>query len=294
MVDRTAAPPADDHLARHRVAALDAEIAYIDEGSGPTLILIHGNPSWSYLWRNVIAALSVRFRCLAPDLIGMGQSGRPAGCAFRFVDHIAYLDAWFSAVVAAPYVLVGHGSGATLAFHRTRRFSSEVAGLAYCEPVVGERDWSDFPDSRRAFFEALRGPEGERLVFEENVFVEGIPRSVKRKLGEDEMAHYRAPFATPGSGRLPTLMFPRELPIAGEPADVVALTRADAAFMAESEVPKLLMTVSQATGLTARQKAACRAWPNQREVALDGAHFVQEDSPNEMAEAIGTFAAGLF
>jgi len=294
LAEAPAAIPADDPYVRRRLSVRGSEMAFVDEGDGAPLVLLHGNPSSSYLWRNVIGALKDRFRCLAPDLIGMGASGRPAGCGYRFVDHVAFLDGWFETLTLPRCVLVGHGWGATLAFHRARRFRDSIAGLAYCEPVVGERDWSDFPDSRRPFFESLRGPEGERLVFEANVFVEAIPRSVLRDLGAAEMAQYRAPFAEPGPGRLPTLMFPRELPIAGEPADVVAITRADAAFMAKAPLPKLVMTVTRATGLTARQAEACRAWPNQREIRLDGAHFIQEDAPVAMAAAIGDFAAAAF
>ena len=285
---------AHDPFERRRVDVRESHIAFVDEGVGPSLVFLHGNPTSSYLWRNVVAALRGSFRCLAPDLIGMGDSGRPAGCAYRFLDHVAYLEAWFDRLDPGPHVLVGHGWGATLAFHRARRHGETLRGVAYCEPVVGERDWSDFPDSRRPFFQALRGAEGERLVFEDNIFVEAIPRSVQRPLTPEEMARYRAPFAAPGVGRLPTLMFPRELPIAGEPADVVAETAADAAFLAASPLPKLLMRVSGATGLTDRQRAQCEGWPNQQTVSLSGYHFVQEDSPLAMAAAIEDFAQGVF
>ena len=282
---------AHDEFERQQIDIRDSHMAFVDEGAGNPIVFLHGNPTSSYLWRNVIAALRSDYRCLAPDLIGMGASGKPAGCRYHFADHVDYLDAWFDQVASVPHLLVGHGWGATLAFHRARRHAATLRGLAYCEPVVGERDWSDFPDSRRSFFEALRGPDGERMVFEENIFVEAIPRSVQRALTAEEMAQYRAPFTAAGPGRLPTLSFPRQLPISGEPADVVAMTTADAAFMAASELPKLLLLVRGATGLTERQRAQCRAWPNQREVTLKGFHFVQEDSPQEMAAAIAEFAA---
>ncbi len=231
---------------------------------------------------------------MAPDLIGMGESGRPDGCQYRFTDHVRYLDSWFDALDLGPHLLVGHGWGATFAFHRARRQPPAVAGIAYCEPVVGEREWSDFPESRRAYFQSFRSTEGERLVLEENTFVEAIPNSVQRDLTPEEMARYRAPFAAAGSGRLPTLMFPRELPISGEPADVVEATKSDASFMAGSGIPKLLLVVSNGTGLTKRQREECRRWPNQQEVALPGKHFVQEDSPVEMAAAIMAFAERVF
>lgn len=285
---------AQDRFERHRLEIHDSHMAFVDEGAGPPIVFLHGNPTSSYLWRNVIAALRPDYRCLAPDLIGMGDSGKPTGCRYHFSDHIDYLDAWFDQVAPTLHLVVGHGWGATLVFHRARTHAAMLRGLAYCEPVVGERDWSDFPDSRRSFFESLRGPEGDRMVFEENIFVEAIPRSVQRALTAEEMARYRAPFAATGPGRLPTLSFPRQLPISGEPADVVAVTTADAAFMATSDLPKLLLLVSGATGLTERQRAQCRAWPNQREVMLDGYHFVQEDSPQEMAAAIAEFAAEIF
>ncbi len=256
--------------------------------------MLQGNPTSSYLWRNVIAGLRARFRCLAPDLIGMGESGKPEGCDYRFMDHVAYLDAWFDEMALGPHILVGHGWGATLAFHRVRRQPQKVCGIAYCEPVVGERGWADFPESRRSYFQSLRGPDGARLVLQDNIFVEAIPRSVARDLSPEEMARYRAPFEAPGRSRLPTLMFPRELPISGEPADVVATTKADAAHMAASDLPKLLMLVTAGTGLTGRQREECRQWPNQTEVTLRGNHFVQEDSPVEMAMAIGAFADAAF
>ena len=283
-----------DSFKRRTLPAHGSHLAYVDEGDGPPIVFLHGNPSSSHLWRNVITPLRDTYRCVAPDLIGMGDSGRPQGCQYRFADHVIYLDAWFDALSLGPHLLVGHGWGATLAFHRARRRPETVLAVAYCEPVVGEREWSDFPDSRRSYFQSLRGAEGERLVLEENIFVEAIPRSVKRSLRPEEMARYRAPFETPGMGRLPTLMFPRELPISGEPADVVNATKEDAAFMAASEMPKLLILVGEGTGLTERQRAECQQWPNQREVQLVGKHFVQEDDPAEMAAAIRAFADGVF
>ena len=283
----------DDPHRRRRVAVLDSEMAYAEAGSGaPAIVFLHGNPTSSYLWRNVIPHLADLGRCLAPDLIGMGESGK-AG-AYRFADHARYLDAWFEAVVAeAKVVLVGHDWGGGLGFHWARRNPDRVAGIAYMETIVAPLSWDDWPEQARGIFQAMRSSAGEELVLQKNLFVERIlPGSILRDLTDAEMAAYRAPFAEPGESRRPTLTWPRQIPLDGEPADVVAAVEAYARWLSAAQVPKLFVNADPGAILLGRQREACRAWPNQREVTVKGRHFVQEDSPAEIGRAIADFVEG--
>lgn len=262
-------------------------MAYVEAGRGDPVVFLHGNPTSSYLWRNVIPHLERHARCLAPDLIGMGRSGRPAGVAYRLADHGAYLDAWFRALGlegGAPVALVVHDWGSALGFDWARRHPERVRGIAYMEAIVTPLTWDDWPESARGLFRAMRSPAGEDLVLERNVFVERIlPASIRRRLSEEEMAAYREPFAEPGEGRRPVLTWPREIPIDGEPADVDGLVRRYEEWLAASPVPKLFVNADPGSILVGRPREVCRRWPNQTEVTVPGIHFVQEDS----AEAIG-------
>jgi haloalkane dehalogenase len=280
---------AQDLYTRRRMPVLDSEMAYVDVGRGDPIVFLHGNPTSSYLWRNVIPHLEPHARCLAPDLIGMGQSGKAAGGAYRFVDHARYLDAWLDAVNLGERVtFVIHDWGSALGFHWARRHPDRVAGLAYMEAIVMPVTWEQWPP-RRAF-ERLRSPEGETLVLEQNYFVDRIlANSVLRGLTDEEMAVYRQPYAEPGESRRPTLTWPREIPIAGEPADVVAIVREYGEWLASSPVPKLFINVDPGAILVGDQREVCRTWPNQREVTVAGSHFVQEDSPHAIGEAIAAW-----
>ena len=206
---------ADPHP-RRRIAAADSEIAFVDTGDaagGPTFVFLHGNPTSSYLWRNVIPHVADRGRCLAPDLVGMGASG-PSSSGYRFTDHARYLDAWFEALEIDNAVLVVHDWGSALGFHWARRNPGRVAGIAYMEAVVRPLTWDEWPAPARKFFQAMRSPDGEKMILERNLFVERLlPASVLRGLGEAEMAVYRRPFAeagnraarrSPGRGRSPS------------------------------------------------------------------------------------------
>lgn len=281
----------DDPHPRRRVAVHDSEMAYAEVGSGAPIVFLHGNPTSSYLWRNVIPHLADLGRCLAPDLIGMGASGKAAGGAYGFDDHARYLDAWFDAVAAdGKVVLVGHDWGGALAFHWSRRNPDRVAGIAYMETIVAPLSWDDWPQPARGIFQAMRSAAGEELVLAKNVFVERIlPASVLRGLTDAEMAHYRAPFAEPGESRRPTLSWPRQIPIDGEPAEMVATVEAYAEWLSASPLPKLFVNADPGSILVGRQRQACRAWPNQREVTVAGLHFIQEDSPAEIGQAIADF-----
>ena len=281
---------ADPHP-RRRVAALDTEMAYVDTGRGDQVVFLHGNPTSSYLWRNVIPHVAGAARCLAPDLVGMGDSGKAPAGSYRFVDHARYLDAWLDAVIPAGRVtFVVHDWGSALGFHWARRHPERVSGLVYMEALVRPVTWAEWPEAARKIFQALRSPAGEEMVLQKNVFVERIlPASVLRGLGETEMAVYRRPYLEPGESRRPTLTWPRQIPIDGEPADVVAIAEAYAAWLSASPIPKLFVNAEPGTILTGPQREFCRRWPNQQEVTVRGSHFIQEDSPAEIGEAIARF-----
>jgi haloalkane dehalogenase len=273
---------------------LDTEISYVDVGQGDPIVFLHGNPTSSYLWRNIIPYVSRLGRCLAPDLVGMGQSLPSPRGGYRFVDHARYLDAWFDTLnLKRNITLVLHDWGSALGFHRACRFPEQVRAIAYMEAIVAPRRWEDFPAGREQFFRALRSEEGERLVLDENFFVEGIlPRSIIRPLSALEMAHYRGSFRDRESRR-PTLVWARELPIEGEPADVAALVERYGDWLARSSIPKLFINTEPGALLTGRSRELCRLWPNQREVTVRGIHYVQEDSPNEIGAALQAFLKTL-
>jgi haloalkane dehalogenase len=270
MVDQTHPSSLDTHP-RQQSDVLDTRMSYVDVGHGDPIVYLHGNPTSSYLWRNIIPFLAGLGRCLAPDLVGMGRSGKSPGQAYRFVDHARYLDAWFDALdLRRNVVLVLHDWGSALGFHWARRHPTRVRAIAYMEAIVQPRLWEDFPDGRDAMFRALRSERGERMVLEENFFVETVlPKSIIRTLSNEEMAAYRAPFRERES-RLPTLVWPRELPIAGEPADVVTAVEDYGAWLAASVIPKLFVAAEPGALLTGRAREFCRTWPNQQEVSVKG------------------------
>jgi haloalkane dehalogenase len=283
--------PVDPHP-RRRVAAGGAEISHVDTGQGQPIVFLHGNPTSSYLWRNIIPHVSDLGRCLAPDLAGMGQSS-PLPGEGRFADHVPVLDAWFDALQLCDVVLVLHDWGSALGFHWARRHADRVKAIAYMEALVQPRLWSDFVHGRDAIFRALRSERGEAMALDDNFFVETVlPRSVLRPLSHEEMQAYRAPFAERAS-RKATLQWARELPIEGEPADVAAAVEAYGQWMAGNALPKLFVNVEPGALLTGRARDFCRQWPNQREVTVSGSHYVQEDSPVQIGEALRGFVQGL-
>lgn len=280
-----------DGYERKRVKVLASEMAYVDVGKGDPIVFLHGNPTSSYLWRNVIPHLESVGRCLAPDLLGMGRSGRARDGSYRFVDHARYLDAWFDSVgVGGLITLVLHDWGSALGFHWACRHPERVRAIVYMEAIVTPMSWGDWPESSRTVFRTLRSSAGEELVLEKNFFVERIlPAGVLRALSEEEMAVYRAPYLNPGESRRPMLTWPRQLPIDGKPADVTAIVEVYGAWLAESDVPKLLVNADPGAILVGRQREICRIWPNQIEVTVRGSHFIQEDSPHEIGAAIRDF-----
>lgn len=283
-----------DTLPRKRIAVLDTEISYVDIGSGDAIVFLHGNPTSSYLWRNIVPYLSPYGRCLAPDLVGMGQSGASPNGAYRFRDHARYLDAWFEAVGATENImLVLHDWGSALGFYRAYRHPEQIRAIAYMEALVQPRRWDDFPNGRDAMFRALRSERGEKMVLDDNFFVETVlPKSIIRTLTDLEMEAYRAPFKT-REARLPTLVWPREIPIDGEPADVAEIVEQYGQWLCISRIPKLLISAEPGALLTGRALAFCRTWPNQQEVAVKGIHYIQEDAPNEIGLALQNFVCDL-
>lgn len=292
LVRETEISAADPHP-RRRVRVLDTEMSYVDVGVGRPIVFLHGNPTSSYLWRNIIPYVSKLGRCLAPDLIGMGRSGKSPGNAYRFVDHARYLDAWFEALqLTTDVILVVHDWGSALGFHRAARYPQQIKAIAYLEAIASPRRWTDFGQAA-GIFQALRSEKGERLILEQNFFVETIlPQAVIRRLSDEEMAAYRAPFVEP-SARLPTLVWPRQIPIEGEPADVTAIVENYATWLSKSPIPKLLILGDPGAIITGRTREYCRTWPNQREITVKGRHFLQEDSPHEIGRALADFVRSL-
>jgi len=284
-----------DPYPRHEVSVLDSHMSYVDVGAGPPIVFLHGNPTSSYLWRNVIPHVEGLGRCLAPDLVGMGHSGNNPSGSYRFVDHVPYLDAWFEAVGATDRVtIVGHDWGGALGFHWALRHKESIAGLVYMETFVRPLRWDEWPEAPKKIFEAMRSIAGEEIVLEKNVFVERIlPASVLRRLTNEEMSVYRQRFVEPGESRRPTLSWPREVPLDGEPTDVVAIVEEYSGWLKQSTVPKLFINADPGAILTGAQREYCRSWPNQAEVTVKGNHFVQEDSPHEIGAAIAEFLTGL-
>ena len=282
---------AADRYPRRRVSVLDSEIAYVDTGAGEPVVFLHGNPTSSYLWRNVIPHVEGVARCLAPDLIGMGESGKAPSGSYRFRDHGRYLDAWFEALgLERNVTLVVHDWGSALGFDWAERNRRRVRGLVYMEAIVQPLTWEQWPERARQVFQAMRSTAGEEMVLQKNVFVERIlPASVLRGLTEAEMAVYRRPYLEPGESRRPTLTWPREIPIGGAPQDVVTVVEQYARWLAQSDVPKLFVDADPGVILTGSQREFCRTWPNQDEITVPGSHFVQEDSPAAIGRAIARF-----
>lgn len=273
-------------------------IAYLEAGIGDPIVLLHGNPTSSYLWRNVIPELEGNGRVIAPDLIGQGASEKlpVSQGADRYSFEVAfdYLDGLLRKIGAGQNItLVIHDWGSGLGFHWARLNPEAVKGIAYMEAIVMPMTWEDWPESARGIFQGFRSVKGEDLVLQRNMFVEAVlPSSIQRDLTEEEMNAYRAPFDTP-EHRQPTLNWPRQIPISGEPVHMVELVDAYATFMTNTDIPKLFINADPGSILVGRQREFCRDWPNQTEVTVKGLHFVQEDSPQEIGQAIAAWHAGL-
>ncbi|MEM9515272.1 MAG: haloalkane dehalogenase [Actinomycetota bacterium] len=276
---------------------LGKRMAYVEAGEGDPIVFLHGNPTSSYLWRNVIPHLADQGRCIAPDLIGMGDSdklGQPGPDTYRFVEHRRYLHALLETLdVRDRVTLVVHDWGSALGFDWARTHADAVLGIAYMEAIVRPMSWDEWPETVRPVFEMMRSEAGESAVLDGNLFVEQIlPGSVMRMLGDAEYNAYRRPFPS-SADRWPTLTWPRELPLGGAPSDVVDVVGAYSEWLSSSEVPKLFVNAKPGAVLTGSNREFARRWPNQTEVTVRGAHYVQEDSPDEIGEAIASWRRGL-
>ena len=273
-------------------------MAYVEMGEGDPVVFLHGNPTSSYLWRNIMPHVAGQARCLAPDLIGMGDSDKlddPGPGSYRFVEHREYLDDFLDAVgLGGNAVFVIHDWGSALGFDWGNRHRDRTRGFCYMEALVRPVTWEEWPEAAKAVFQGFRSPAGEGMVLEKNVFVERVlPGSILRRISEEEMAVYRRPFAEPGEDRRPTLTWPREIPISGEPADVVEIVRAYSEWLAASDVAKLFIDAEPGAILTGPQREFCLGWPNQTVAKVKGSHFIQEDSPDEIGKALSDWLRGL-
>jgi haloalkane dehalogenase len=285
---------------KQRRRVLDREMAYVEVGQGDPIVLLHGNPTSSYLWRNVLPHLQSRGRCIAPDLIGMGDSDKlpdSGPASYRFVEHRRYLDALLEALgVRERVTFVVHDWGSALGFDWANRHREAVKGIAYMEAIVRPQGWDHWDKMEmRPFLQALRSEAGETMVLQDNFFIEKIlPGAILRTLSAEEMTEYRRPFAEPGEGRRPTLTWPRQIPIDGDPADVTAIAANYADWLATCRVPKLFVKAEPGALLSVGANLdTARKWPAQTEVTVAGVHFVQEDSPHEIGQAVAGWMGTL-
>ncbi len=273
------------------VDVLGRRMAYVEMGEGDPIVFQHGNPTSSYLWRNIMPHVKDLGRCIALDLIGMGDSDKlpdPGPDRYTFVEHRRYFDAALEALgVTGNVTLVIHDWGSALGFDWARRHPEAVEGICFMEAIVRPMTWDTWPETARGVFRGFRSTAGEEMVLEKNVFVEAVlPGSVLRGLTEEEMAVYRRPFLNAGEDRRPTLTWPRQIPLEGEPADVVAIVQEYADWLSETTAPKLFVNAEPGAILTGEQREFCRRWPNLTEVTVKGSHFIQEDSPDEIGQAV--------
>jgi haloalkane dehalogenase len=268
-------------------------MAFHERGEGRPVVFLHGNPTSSYLWRNIIPHVADRARCIAPDLIGQGDSDKlddPGPDSYRFVEHRRYLDGLLDQLdLGDDVVLVIHDWGSALGFDWANRHRDRVGGIAFMEAIVRPVTWAEWPDAARGIFQGFRSDAGEQMVIEKNLFVEAVlPGSIMRKLSDAEMAEYRRPFSEP-QHRRPTLTWPRQIPIEGEPADVHDIVASYAEWLPTADVPKLFVNAEPGAILTGAQREFCRTWSNLTEITVAGSHFIQEDSPHEIGEALAAW-----
>lgn len=285
-----------DWAARKQMTdVLGQRMAHVEEGEGHPILFLHGNPTSSFLWRKVMAAMPGAGRMIAPDLIGCGDSDKLPDSGpdrYTIAEHARYLDAWIDAVIPdGKITLVIHDWGGALGFNWARRHADRVAGIAYMETIVRPMDMAtEWPEPVRELFGALRSPAGEAMILEKNIFVERIlTGSILRDLNDDEMNEYRRPFVEPGEARRPTLTFPRQIPLSGEPAEVVEMAQAYHDWLLTTELPKLFVNAEPGAILIGPMRETARSFPNQMEVTVKGSHFIQEDSGAEIGEAIANW-----
>lgn len=285
-------------LPKKSITVKGKSMSYVEMGEGDPIIFQHGNPTSSYLWRNIMPHLAAQGRCIAIDLIGMGDSDKLDDVdsdSYTFVQHREYLDGALNALGVKDNVTwVIHDWGSALGFDWANRHRESVLGIAYMEGIVRPVSWDDWPEAARGVFQGFRSPAGEEMVLEKNTFVERVlPGSILRDLTDEEMDVYRRPFIEAGESRRPTLTWPRQIPIDGEPAEVVEIVQSYADWLSGSDIPKLFINADPGAILIGSQREFCRSWPNQTEITVAGNHFLQEDSPDEIGEAIAAWRSTL-
>jgi haloalkane dehalogenase len=284
-------------LEKKMVEVNGKQMAVHDSGSGQSIVFLHGNPTSSYLWRNIIPHVATTARCVAPDLIGHGDSDKLDDTSpgqYTFVQHREYLDGVLDALdLGDDIILVIHDWGSALGFDWANRHRDRVAGIVFMEAIVRPVAWDEWPELARPIFQAFRSDAGEEMVIEKNLFVEAVlPGSIIRDLEPAEMDEYRKPFTEP-QHRRPTLTWPRQIPIDGEPAEVVEIVQSYADWLSGASLPKLFVNADPGAILTGAQREFVRSWPNLSEVTVHGNHFLQEDSPGEIGQAIQEWMSGL-
>ena len=281
---------------RKFVTVGDAEMAYIDIGEGDPIVFMHGNPTSSFLWRNVIPHVEGLGRIIAPDFVAHGWSSTSPRDAYHFADNIEYFDAFFDALdLGGNQILVLHDWGAAVGFERASRFPERIQGIAYMEAMVWPRHWSDIPEERVGAFKRFRTREGEAEAIEKNLFVEMMlfERGIIRDLSEVEKEVYRYPTNRPGGTRLPGVMMPNDIPFDGEPAASHAIVKRYADWLVETNTPKLFINADEGHGLAGAAREHARTFKNQTEVTVHGRHYMQEDVPDEVGAAVADFVRAL-
>ena len=273
---------------------LGKQMAYVEVGEGDPIVFLHGNPTSSYLWRNVIPHVSHLGRCIAPDLIGMGDSAKldnPGPGRYTFLEHRSYLDELlYDLEVTDNVILVIHDWGSALGFDWACRHEEAMQGVAYMEAIVKPLTWDEWPEEATGIFQGFRSEAGEDMILEKNLFIEAVlPGSILREMTDEEMNEYRRPFASAGEDRRPTLTWPRQIPIEGEPPEVVEIVANYNAWLQRTRVPKLLVSAEPGAILRGDVLEHARSFPNQEEVSVAGSHFIQEDSPDDIGKAVAAF-----
>lgn len=281
-------------LKKQKISINNKNIAYAESGSGDPIIFLHGNPTSSYLWRNITPHLESQGRCICIDLIGMGDSDKldnPDENSYQFEEHYHYVNAAIESLTNGENTtFVIHDWGSALGFNWCYHNPDSVKGIAYMEAIVKEMTWEDWGDEAKGIFQGFRSDAGESLVLEKNYFVERVlPGSIIRRLRDEEIEEYRRPFLNPGEDRRPTLSWPREIPIEGQPANVCKIVNQYAEWMQTNDIPKLFINAEPGAITTGRIRDFCRSWKNQTEVTVKGIHFIQEDSPDDIGKAISTW-----
>ena len=281
-------------LTKKKITIDNKNIAYVESGSGDPIIFLHGNPTSSYLWRNITPHLESQGRCICIDLIGMGDSDKldnPDENSYQFEEHYHYVNAAIESLTNGENTtFVIHDWGSALGFNWCYHNPDSVKGIAYMEAIVKEMTWEDWRDEAKGIFQGFRSDAGESLVLEKNYFVERVlPGSIIRRLSDEEIEEYRRPFLNPGEDRRPTLSWPREIPIEGQPANVCKIVNQYAEWMQTNDIPKLFINAEPGAITTGRIRDFCRSWKNQTEVTVKGIHFIQEDSPDDIGKAISTW-----